>query len=153
MDQILAKFLRGDAEVLALSLGNIIYLSIKLSTFPEECKIAKLRPVFKKGARADPKNYRPIILLPLVSKITEKPIHIQIEDYLNKKKLIYMYQAGFRTSHSTDLCLSQLIDFVATGMDKQMHTGMILVDLQKSFDDLDHGVLLEKMKYFCFGHL
>ena len=61
-----------------------------------------------------------------------------------------MYQSGFRTNHSTDLCLAQLIDFVATGMDKQMHTGMILVDLQKAFDTLDHGVLLVKMKYFGF---
>ena len=43
-----------------------------------------------------------------------------------------------------------MTDFVATGMDKQMHTGMILVDLQKAFDTLDHGVLLEKMKYFGF---
>ena len=105
--------------------------------------------MFKKGARTDPKKYRFISLLPLVSKIIEKSIHFQIEDYLNKKKLIYMYQSGFRTNHSTDLCLAQLIDFVATGMDKQMHTG-ILVDLQKAFDTLDHGVLLEKMKYFGF---
>ena len=124
MDQIPAKFLRDGAEVLALPLGNIINLSIKLSTFPEECKIAKLKPIFKKGARTDPKNYRPISLLPLVSKIIEKSIHFQIEDYLNKKKLICM--------------------------DKQMHTGMILVDLQKAFDTLDHGVLLEKIKYFGF---
>ena len=43
-----------------------------------------------------------------------------------------------------------MIDFVATGMDKQMHIGMILVDLQKAFDTLDHGVLLGKMKYFGF---
>ena len=150
IDQIPAKFLRDGAEVLALPLGNIINLSIKLSTFPEECKIAKLKPIFKKGARTDPKNYRPISLLPLVSKIIEKSIHFQIEDFLNKKKLIYMYQSGFRTNHSTDLCLAQLIDFVATGMDKQMHTSMILVDLQKAFDTLDHGVLLEKMKYFGF---
>ena len=72
----------------------IINLSIKLSTFPEECKIAKLKKIatFKKGARTDPKNYRPIALLPLVSKIVEKSTHFQIEDYLNKKKLIYMYQ-------------------------------------------------------------
>ena len=61
-----------------------------------------------------------------------------------------MYQSGFWTNHSTDLCLAQLIGFVATGMDKQIHTGMILVDLQKAFDTLDHGVLLEKMKYFGF---
>ena len=61
-----------------------------------------------------------------------------------------MYQSGFRTNHSTDLYQSQLIDFVATGVDKQMHTGMILVDLQKAFNTLDHGVLLETMKYFGF---
>ena len=88
--------------------------------------------------------------MPLLPKIIGKSIHFQIEEYLNKKKLIYFYQSGFRTNHSTDLCLAQLIDIVATGMDKQMHTGMILVDLQKAFDTLDHGVLLEKMKYFGF---
>ena len=66
MDQIPSKFLRDGVEVLALPLRNIINLSIKLSTFPEECKIAKLKPIFKKGARADPKNYGPISLLPLV---------------------------------------------------------------------------------------
>ena len=150
MDQITAKFLRDGTEILALPVKNIINFSIKLSTFPEECKIAKLKPIFKKGAKTDPKNYRPISLLPLVLKIIEKSIYFQIEDFFNKKKLIYMYQSGFRTNHSANLCLVQLIDFVATGMDKQMHTGMILVDLQKSFDTLDHGFLLEKLKYFSF---
>ena len=59
-----------------------------------------------------------------------------------------MYQSDFRMNHSRDLCLTQLTDFYATGMDKQMYTGMILVHLQKAFDTLDHGGLLEKMKYF-----
>ena len=107
MDQIPAKFLRDGAEVLALPLRNIINLSIKQSTFPEERKIAKLKTIFKKGARTDPKNYRPISLLSLVSKIIEKSIQCQIEYYLNKKKLIYMYQSGFRTNHSKDICLAQ----------------------------------------------
>ena len=147
MDQIPAQFLRDGAEVFPLPLGNI-KLSIKLSTLPEECKIAKLKLIFKKGARTDLKNYCPISLLPLVSKIIEKSIHFQIEDYLNEKNLIYMYQSGFTRNHSADLCLAQLIHFAATGMDKQMHTSMI-VDLQKAFDTLDHGVLLEKIR-FCF---
>ena len=140
VDQILAKFLRDGAEVLALPLRNIITLSMKLSTFPEEFKIAKLKSIFKKGARTDPKNYRPNSLLPLVSKIIEKSIHFQIEDYLSKKKLIYMYQSAFRTNYSTDLFLAQLPYFVSTGMDKQMHTGMALVNHEKAFDTLDHGV-------------
>ena len=72
--------MRDGAEVLAHPLRNIINLSIKLSTFPGECKIANLKYIFKKGGRSDPKNYRPISLLPLVSEITEKSIHIQIKD-------------------------------------------------------------------------
>ena len=84
MDQIPAKFLRDGAEVLALPFGNIINLSMKLSIFPEECKIAKLKPIFKKGARTDPKNYRPISLLPLVSKIIEKSIHFQVQHLIRK---------------------------------------------------------------------
>ena len=61
-----------------------------------------------------------------------------------------MYQSGFKTNQSADLCLAQLTDVLATGMHKQMHTRKILVDLQKAVDTLDHGVLLEKMNYFGF---
>ena len=114
----------------------------------EERKIAKLKPIFQKGARANPKNYRTIFLLLLVSKIIEKSIHFKIEDPLNKKKLIYMYESCFRTNHLTDLCLAQLTDFFATGMDK--HVYRYEVDFQKAFDTLDLGVLLEKTKYFGF---
>ena len=85
MDQIPAKCLTGGAGVLALPLRNIINLSIKLSTFPEECKIVKLKPVFKKGVRTDLTNCRPISLLPLRPGIIEKSIHFQIEVYLNQK--------------------------------------------------------------------
>ena len=119
-DQIPAKFLRDGAEVLALLLKNIINWSITLLTFPEKCKIAKLKPIFNKGARADPKIYRPISLLQLVPKIIEKSIHFQIENCLNKKNLMYhvscMYQSGFRANHSTKFCVTQLIDFVLSGL-------------------------------------
>ena len=64
-----------------------------------------------------------------------------------------MYHSGFRTNHSTDLCLAQLIEFVATDVDKQINTGMILVNLQKAFDTLDHGVLLEKYNKMVSGNL
>ena len=60
--KIPTKFLKDGAEVLGLPLEDIINLSRKLSTFPEDCKIAKLKPMFKKGARIDPKNHCPISL-------------------------------------------------------------------------------------------
>ena len=55
---------------------------------------------------------------------------ISIQDHLNEKKLIYMYQSGSRTNHSTDFCLLQSIYLILSGMDKQMHACIILVDLQ-----------------------
>ena len=85
IDHIPAKFLRDGAEALTLPLRNKANLAIKLSIFSVEYKIVKLKPIFKKGARTDPKNYLPISLLPLVSKIIEKSIHFQTEDYLHKK--------------------------------------------------------------------
>ena len=60
IDHIPAKFLKDGAEVLALPLRYIINWSIKLSNFPEECKVVKLKPIFKKGANTDSKNYQPI---------------------------------------------------------------------------------------------
>ena len=129
---------------------NIItILSIKLSTFRDECKIPKLNPIFKKGTRNDAKNYRPISLLSLVSKTIKKLIHFQIESYLNNKKNLYV-SVRLQDEQFNRPFLAQLTNFVATGINKQMYTGMILVDLQKAFDTLGHAVLLEKMKYLGF---
>ena len=60
-----------------------------------------------------------------------------------------MHQSSFRTNHSIDVCLDQLINFALTVMNKQMHAGMI-VDLQKAFETLDHGVLFEKNEILWF---
>ena len=65
-NKIPAKFRKEGAEILVLPLRNIINLSIKLSIFPEQCKIAKLKPIFKSGAWTDSENYRPTSLLPLI---------------------------------------------------------------------------------------
>ena len=84
-----------------------------------------------------------------MSKIIEKTIQIQTQEYLDKSGLLYKYQSGFCAIFSTDSCLVQLTNFILRGMDKGFHTGMILVDLQKAFDTLDHTILLQKMD--CIG--
>ena len=144
MDEISPRFLKDDAEVLAKPIRDIINLTIKLLTFPDKCKIAKLTPPFKKGSKTDPKNHGPISLLPIISKSIEKAIHIQTQEYLDKNALIYKFQSGFRENLSTDSCLLQLTDYIIKCMDKGQHTGMILIDLQKAFDTLRHDTLLKK---------
>ena len=150
MDGISSKFLKDCAEVIAVPLCNLVNLSIKQSLFPDQCKIAKLKHLFKKGSNSDQKNYNPISLLPVVSKIIEITIQIQTQEYLDKNGLLYKYQSGFRSNLSTDFCLEQYTDFILREMDKRFHTGMILVELQKAFDTLDHTVLSQKIECFAF---
>ena len=67
---------------------------------------------------------------------------MQTQDYLNENNILYKYQSGFRTKHSTDTCLSLLNDMILSGIDNGMLTGMILMDLQKAFDTIDNEIFL-----------
>ena len=126
LDGISSKFLRDGTEVLPLPLCNFVNLSRKQSLFLDHCKIAKQKPLVKEGSKSDPKNYRPISLLPVVSKIIQKTIQIQTQDYLDNNSLLYKYRPGFWVNFSTDSCHVQLTDFILRGMDKGFDTGMVL---------------------------
>ena len=76
-------------------------------------------------------------------------LHYQVQDYVEENVLLCKSQAAFRVNFSTDSYLAQLTDFALTGMDKNMYTGMILMDLQKATDTLCHKILLETMT--CLG--
>ena len=147
LDNLSGMFLRDGADVLSTPITELINLSISSCTFPDKCKIAKIKPLFKKGSKTEPGNYRPISLLPLISKIFERVIHNQLQAYLNEKKILYQFQSGFRTNFSTDSCLSYLHDKILKGFDCGKYTGMILIDLQKAFDTIDHEILLNKLVY------
>ena len=147
LDNLSGKFLKDGATVLAKPISQICNLSIKYSIFPSDCKIAKLKPLFKKASKTAPKNYRPISLFPLVSKIIQKVIHVQNQSFLDKNYIIYRYQSGFRKFFSTDPCLSYLNNKIATGFESGLYTGMILIDLKNAFDTLNYNILLKKMEF------
>ena len=111
--------------------------SFKLSPFPNNSKLAKLKPLYKKGSKTDSKKFRTISLLPIVSKIIEKLIHDKTMEYLTETKILCRYQSGFCKNHSADPCLSYLTDKIATSFDSSLLTGMIFIDLQKALDTIN----------------
>ena len=152
IDNLSGKFLKDRADVLALPISQFCNLSISLSTFPQHCKIAKLKPQYKKQSCTEPKNFRPISLLPLLSKLIEKTIHDQVQNYCNENNIFFSFQSGFRGKHSTDTCLTYLHDKILKGLDEGLLTGMISIDLQKAFDTIDHEILLSKMPLLGFSN-
>ena len=79
---------------------------------PDDMKIARVRPLYKKNSNLDVGNYKPVSILSMVSKLLTKAIYIQLEAYLVKNNIIYNYQSGFRSSFSTDTCLIHLSDHI-----------------------------------------
>ena len=90
-------------------------------------------------------------MLPLLSKIIETVIHDQTQSFLDENKILFRFQSGFRKKFSTDSCLSYLNNKIVTGFESGLHTGMILIDLQKAFDTIDHDILINKMEYLGFS--
>ena len=102
LDQISGKFLKDGAQILAKPISELFNLSMALGNFPDACKIIKVKPLFKKGSKTDPSNYRPIFLLPLLSKVFERVVLDQTEEFFSLNKILCDYQSGFRKNHSTD---------------------------------------------------
>ena len=130
LDETSSNFLKDRAEVLALPLCNLVNLSITQSLLPDQGKIAKLKPLFKKkGLRRVTRKITDPTYCYLLSKILEKTIQIQVQENFDKNSLLYQYQSGFCAKFSRDYSLVQLTDFILRRMDKGFHTGMILFDL------------------------
>ena len=121
------------------------------SKFPEGCKTAKVRPIIKKKKIQNQKNYRPVSLLRVMSKFIERVVHNQLIEHLGKCKIIFDYQSGFRTKHFVNTCLAHLSNQILKGFEARKSTGMILINLQKLLDTLDHQILLKKLKYVGFS--
>ena len=134
-----AKFLRDRARILAKPISELYKLSVTFRNFPEACKSAKLKPLFKKVSKTDPSNYRPISLIPLLSKAFGRIVLDQTNDFWNHN-ILYNHQSSVRTNHTTDTSLPFLNDNILKCSDHGLLTGIILIDLEKAFDTINHDI-------------
>ena len=122
---------------------------IKSGTFPDRLKLADIIPSFKKGSLTDKANYRPISLLPVVSKIFERLLANQLNAFLEPSfsKLL----CGFRKGHSTQHAILNLIRSWKSTIADNLKVGAVLIDLSKAFDCLPHDLLLAKLSAYGLG--
>ena len=147
-DGISTKVVKECKLSLSKPLTIIVNQMLTTGIYPDKLKIAKVVPIHKKDNETIFTNYRPISLLPSLSKIFEKVIFKQLYDFFQSKKILLAAQYGFRTEHSTELASYELIDRIIHDMDKNNTPISIFLDLSKAFDTLDHLILLDKLKYY-----
>ena len=141
-DGIPCGVLKHCADVLSPSLTNLMNLSFSTGVVPGCLKQAHVRPLFKGGDPEIPKNYRPVSLLPVISKTMERFVHTQLTKYLAANDHFPRNQFAYRSNHSTEDAVLYAIDRYLEHRDTHQHTGLALLDMSKAFDKVSHQLLI-----------
>ena len=143
-----ARILTACKEQLALPLAMFWKESFSSGQIPEELKVQYITPIYKKGDRTDPANYRPVSLTSHVMKTFERVMRKNMVRYLEDNELMSKNQHGFRKKRS---CMTQLlshIEEIYRALNKDNEVDVIYLDFAKAFDKVDHRVLLAKLERY-----
>lgn len=133
-------------ELLHLTINDCLSEGI----FPDCLKAGKVIPLYKKGEQTELGNYRPVCILPTISKILETVIKKRIIKYFEENNLFTASQFGFRPGRSTEMAIRKVIYYIIESLDKAKKCASIYCDLSKAFDCLRHDILLRKLEYYGF---
>ena len=146
IDCIPAKILKDSKHTISPILCDLINKSYKTKTFPDILKIASIKPIFKSGDKNKISNYRPISILPVLSKIFERSAAMQLVQYFEKYKIFNKNQHAYRPQHSTITCLFDIINYTHEQLDNKNYVSIVSLDLSKAFDTINHDLLLTKLQ-------
>ena len=151
MDKISSRILKDCLPCTLSTITRIVNNSFFTNTFARAWKTAEITPILKCGNPDVPSNYRPISLLPIVSKITERLVHGQLMEYLIKNNKLAVYQSGNRKLHSAETALLYVTDQLLQATDDKKVSIMVLLDMSKAFDSIRHDILLSKLQSLDFS--
>ena len=147
-DNISSKVLKYLKTSISIPISHIINKSLISGKVPQNLKLAKIIPIYKAKEKTSMNNYRPISLLPSVSKLLEKIVHYRLYKFLKKQNILYSRQYGFRPSHSTSDAVTTFVADIMTSLEDGKYSTAVLLDLSKAFDTIDHNILLRKMHFY-----
>ena len=150
LDNIDSKTIKLVKNELTPVITHIINLSIQQNIFPHQWKVAKIIPLHKKDEIIYPKNYRPVSLLPIFSKILERAIFVQVVEYFEENGLLHPSHHGFRQKHNTCTALIQMIDTWVEAFDDKELSAVLMLDMSAAFDLVNHDLLVKKLSAYGF---
>ena len=143
-----SKVLKYISEIISPILSTIINMSLSMGVFPDKLKLARVVPIHKGGDETELNNYRPISILPILSKIFERIVHNQMINFFEKYNLLDDCQYGFRAGRSTTQAVMNHLDYVYECLDNGDVIMSIFIDFSKAFDCIDHELLLKKLELY-----
>ena len=135
--------IKNNVDIFAPYICKSINKSFETSSFPDVLKLGTITPVHKKGSKNEKGNYRPISILPAISKIFERIMHTQVSNYF--KNIFSDFQCGFRKGYSAQTCLMLFEDLWRKAIDKGEQFAALMIDLSKAFDCISHELLIAKI--------
>ena len=147
-DAISSRILKELAAEVALLLTIIYQSSMNTGEVPSDWRDAFVTPIFKKGERYDPANYRPVSLICISCKVLEHIIVSHVRNHLENNGILCDHQHGFRRGRSCETQLLELVDELMQNMEGGKQTDILIMDFAKAFDKVNHSLLLHKLRCY-----